>query len=307
MITGVGGFVGRALAAALTAAGHVVSGTSRSDSTKVEGVSVHRIPDIGGDVEWSPLLDGIDAVVHLAAQVHAATDEATHVRVHVDGTRRLARAAVVAGVRRFVFLSTVKVHGEETAPGTSVTEADDPQPVDAYGRCKWEAERMLAGLAGIETVILRPPLVYGPGAGANFAALMRLCASGLPLPFAAIDNRRSVIHIGNLVDAIGLVLTAAAAAGGTFLLSDGEPVSTPALVRGIAAALGRPARLFALPPGWLRVGAALVGRGAEAARLTGSLVVDDSLIRARLDWRPPYTMADGLAATAARDEGIGKT
>ena len=303
MITGVGGFIGRALAAALVAAGHTVSGTSRRAATAVAGVSVHQIADIGGDVDWAHLVDGIDAVVHLAAQVHAAADDATHVRVNVDGTGRLAAAAAAAGVTRFVFLSTVKVHGEATAPGMSFTEADDPRPEDAYGRSKWEAERLLAGVSGIETAILRPPLVYGPGVGANFATLMRLCASGLPLPFAAIDNRRSLVHVGNLVDAIVLVLTHADAVGGTFLLSDGEPVSTPALIRAIATARGRPARLFAVPPGWLRVGAALVGRGTDGARLTGNLVVDDSLIRSRLGWRPPHTMADGLAAMVAADRG----
>jgi UDP-glucose 4-epimerase len=299
LITGVRGFIGRALAPLLVADGHDVSGTSRDSAAQVDGVILHPVADLGREMDWAPVFQGVDAVVHLAAQVHTAADEATHMRVNAEGTQALAEAAAAAGVRRFVYLSTVKVHGEETPPGAAFAEDDPPRPEDAYGRSKWAAEQALVGVSGLQTVILRPPLVYGPGVGANFAALLRLCDRGIPLPFGAIDNRRSLVYRGNLVDAIRLSLIHENAPGCTFLVSDGSPVSTPDLVRAIRAAQGRTPGLIPLPGGVLRAAAALAWRSAAADRLIGSLAVDDSLIRQRLGWQPPFAMADGLAATVA--------
>jgi nucleoside-diphosphate-sugar epimerase len=203
-------------------------------------------------------------------------------------------------VRRFVFVSSVKVNGEERA--AAYTEADTPMPEDAYALSKWEAEqglRQIAAATGLEVVILRPPLVYGPGVGANFLALMHAVARGIPLPLGAINNRRSLIFVGNLADAILCCLEHPVAAGKTFLVSDGEDVSTPALVRRMAAALGGPARLVALPMPVLRAAAALAGKSALATRLLDSLTVDGTAIRHTLGWSPPFTLDEGLRETAA--------
>jgi len=212
--------------------------------------------------------------------------------VNVEGTRRLAEKAAAAGARRFVYLSSIKALGEETH-GLALNGTEVPAPKDAYGRAKLEAERALAEVArrtGLEVVILRPPLVYGPGVKANFLALMRAVDRGWPLPLASVRNRRSLVYLGNLVNAIGRCLEAPEAAGKTYFVSDGEPVSTPELVRALARALGRPARLLAFPPsvlGWI----------PSAPRLTRSLEVDDSAIRRELGWVPPFTFEEGIRLT----------
>lgn len=219
---------------------------------------------------------------------------------NTDATLNLARQAAHAGVRRFVFISTIKVNGE--GRNEPYREADEAAPEDAYAISKWEAEQGLWRIAretGLEVVVLRPPLVYGPGVKANFRALLRLVARGWPLPLGAIDNRRSLLYLGNFVDAIARCLEHPDAAGQTFLIDDGAALSTPELVRSIAAAMHRPARLLAVPPGLLSFGGALLGRRAAVARLTGSLWLDAALIRTRLGWCPPYTLAQGLAATCA--------
>lgn len=220
---------------------------------------------------------GCDVVVHLANIAHTAASAADLHRVNVEGTAAQARAALATGARRFVYLSSIKA----------------AQPDDSYGRAKLAAEQVLAGIPGLEVVVLRPPLVYGPGVKANFLALVGAISRGWPLPFAGIENRRSLIYVGNLCDAIICCLHAAQAAGKTYSVSDGTPLSTPQLCRALGAALGRPARLFLLPPALLE----LLG-GDRARRLTRSLVVDDSAIRTELGWRPPYTFEEGLRATA---------
>jgi nucleoside-diphosphate-sugar epimerase len=220
-------------------------------------------------------MPGAQAVVHLANIAHAKAPEAELRRVNVDGTLAKAREAAAAGVRRFVYLSS-----------SLATEADD-----RYGRSKLAAEQGLAAVQGIEVVILRPPLVYGPRVKANFLALLRAVARGVPLPLAAIDNRRSVVYVGNLVDAIVRCLDAPHAVGKTFGVADGAPISVTDLCRRIGQALGRPARLFAFPP-------ALLDLAPPLRKLTRSLVVDDSALRDELDWRPPYTMDEGLRETA---------
>jgi nucleoside-diphosphate-sugar epimerase len=225
---------------------------------------------------------------------------AAYLRVNAEGTERLARSAAACGVSRLLFLSSVKVNGEQTGDHP-YTEDDLPRPEDAYGASKRDAEQALARVAaetGLETVVLRPPLVYGPGVKANFLRLMDYVARGVPLPLGAIANRRSLIYVGNLAHAIVTALDAPPAAGHTYLVSDGEDVSTPELVRMIAQALGVKPRLLPVPLAVLGVAAAIAGQRADLARLTGSLQVDSSRIRRDLAWRPPFTLAQGLELTA---------
>ena len=311
LLTGAAGFVGCATGAHLVASGHVLTAAVRTLPQTPLPYHAAQITAIGGlesFADWPALLTGVDVVVHLAARVHvmrdAAADPLAQYRaVNVDGTLNLARQAAAAGVKRFVFVSSIKVNGEERA--VAYSEADTPQPKDDYARSKWEAEQGLrqiataTGLEGMEIVILRPPLVYGPGVGANFLALLRAVARGVPLPLGAINNQRSLIYVGNLVDAMLRCLEHPAAAGQTFLVSDGETVSTPELVRRMAAALGRPTRLVALPVPLLRAAAMLAGKSALAIRLLDSLSVDDTSIRRDLGWTPPLTLDEGLRETAA--------
>lgn len=308
LLTGAAGFVGCATGAHLVASGHVLTAAVRTLPQTPLPYHAAQITAIGGlesFADWPALLTGVDVVVHLAARVHvmrdAAADPLAQYRaVNVDGTLNLARQAAAAGVKRFVFVSSIKVNGEERA--VAYFEADTPQPKDDYARSKWEAEqglRQIAGETGLEVVILRPPLVYGPGVGANFLALLRAVARGVPLPLGAINNQRSLIYVGNLVDAIRCCLEHPAAAGRTFLVSDGENVSTSDLIRRMAAALGRPARLVALPVPLLRAAATLAGKSALVTRLLDSLSVDDTSIRRDLGWSPPFTLDEGLRETAA--------
>jgi nucleoside-diphosphate-sugar epimerase len=300
LVTGATGFVGRALVPALQRQHEVAAACRRAGGS--EGVAWHAVGEIGPDTAWRDALSGVDAVVHLAAHVHqdATADPADFHRVNAAGTRRLAEAAWQEGVKRLVFLSSIKVNGEAKA-GAPFREDDPPQPEGPYAVSKWAAEQALAEIAasgGPESIILRPPLVYGPGAKANFRALTRLCGLGVPLPLGAIDNRRSLLYLGNLVAAIERALAAPAGTGArTYLLRDGEDVSTAELVRRIGRALGRPARLVRVPPSWLRLALRAVGRGAAADRLLGSLTVDDSRFRRDFAWEPPYTMEQGLAIT----------
>jgi UDP-glucose 4-epimerase len=302
LVTGASGFVGTALCRGLLARGHSVRAVVRGASAPpADSPGLHRVavPDIAGAIDRHVLLEGIDVVVHLAAVAHRAAADASEIRrVNVEGAIRLADAASGL-VRRFVFLSSVKVHGEDSG-NASYTEVDAPLPEDIYGRTKLEAERALTGIAergGMELMVLRPPLVYGPGVKANFLRLLSWVASGLPLPLASVRNRRSLIYVGNLVDAIARCAEHPAARG-PFLVSDGETVSTPELVSRIARALERPAWLVPAPPALLRVAGMIAGRRDEIRRLTGNLAVDASKARQHLDWRPPHTLDEGLAETA---------
>ncbi len=224
---------------------------------------------------------------------------AAYRQVNVEGTECLARQAAAKGVQRLVFLSSVKVLGEET--DVPYSEQNLPGPQDPYGVSKLEAENILQQIAeetGLEVVIIRPPLVYGPGVKANFRKLLGMIQRGLPLPFAGINNRRSLIYLGNLIDVIITCATHPKAAGNTFMVSDGEDISTPELIRRIAHALGVSARLFPVPLSLMRLAGKLVGRSAAVNRLTGSLTVDSSKIRRELGWEPPFTMEEGLRETA---------
>jgi nucleoside-diphosphate-sugar epimerase len=263
------------------------------------------VGDIGPNTDWRTALEGVSGVVHLAARTHVLRETATdplakYRQVNVSGTERLARSAAAGGVRRLVFVSSVKVNGERTGE-RPFTEDGAPRPEDAYGVSKWEAEQALSRIAaetGLEVVVLRPPLVYGPGVKGNFLRIMSLVARGMPLPLGAIDNRRSFIYAGNLAGAIVQALDAPQATGRTYLVSDGEDVSTPELVRGIARALGVKPRLPSFPLAALGLVATLAGRRAEFARLTGSLQVDSSRIRRELGWEPRCSLARGLEETA---------
>ncbi|NIU05472.1 MAG: SDR family oxidoreductase [Gammaproteobacteria bacterium] len=305
LVTGATGFVGRALCRELLRRGHTVVAAVRREAELPDGCETRLVAEIGPDTDWSATLVGIDAVAHLAARVHvmrasAADELAAYRRTNVEGTLRLARAAAQAGVERFVFLSSIKVMGE-VSPHGPLTEADPPRPQDPYAVSKLEAERGLSEVAGryaMGLVILRPPLVYGPGVKGHFHSLLRLVDRGVPLPLGAIDNRRSLLYLGNLADAIGLCLSHPAAPGKTFLLRDGEDLSTPDLVRRLAAALGRRSFLFSFPPSWLLPMARALGRGGQAERLLGSLCLEDRPIRQELGWPPPFTVQDGLRETA---------
>ena len=302
LVTGANGFVGRALCAELAASGYEVVPAVRRKSGLPHEVSVGNLD---ASTNWTAALTRCDAVVHLAARVHQTGDDSSNAMalyraVNTDATLGLARQAAQAGVKRFVFISTVKVNGE--GRDEAYRETDPPAPEDSYAITKWEAEQGLQQIAqetGLEVVILRPPLVYGPGVRANFKRLMRGVERGWPLPLGAIANRRSLLYLGNFVEAIRVCVEHPAAAGQTFLLDDGRPVSTPELIRGLAQAMGRPAHMLPVPPRVLRLVGAMIGKRAAMARLTGSLFVDSSYIRSRLAWVPPYTLQQGLAATVS--------
>lgn len=304
LVTGASGFVGSALCAHLAGRGFAARRAVRSLSTGVNG-DIVTIDEIGPKTEWEAALSSVNAVIHLAARVHTLRDTTAdslveYRRVNLEGTRHLALAAARKGVSRLVFLSSIKVNGD--ASSRALTESDLPNPEDPYGISKREAEDALHEIAartGLEVVILRPPLVYGPGVKANFLRMLRWVDRGIPLPLASLNNRRSLVYVGNLVDAIVKCLEHPSAAGETFLVDDGEPVSTAQLLREIGAALDRPARLLPMPPAVLRIAATLIGRGDDAARLLGDLVVDGSHLRRKLGWQPPFTRQEGLAATAA--------
>lgn len=261
------------------------------------------VGEVGPDTDWSRALDGVSSVVHLANLAHEMHGQAPLARyreVNLEGSRNLAWQASAAGVTRLVYLSSVKVLGERT-PARAFDELSAANPSDVYAQSKWQAEQALrevAGQTGLEVAILRPPLVYGPGVTANFLRLMKLVARGLPLPLGAATNRRSLVFVGNLTSAIAACLDHPAAAGKTFLVSDGEAISSADLVRRLASALGVPARLLAVPQSLLRAVAALIGKGDEAGRLLDSLEIDDSLLRNELTWSPPYSVAEGLGITA---------
>jgi nucleoside-diphosphate-sugar epimerase len=305
LVTGATGFVGTTLIARLVNDRRFdVRGAVRREASALPaGVERIAVGDLTPEVDWQHAVAGADAVVHLAARVHvmreAAADSLEEFRrVNVEGSLNLARQAAVAGVRRLVFLSSVKVNGEM---GT-FTEADIPAPEDAYGISKLETElglRRIAAETGMEVVIIRPPLVYGPGVKANFQALIRAVARGIPLPLGAIENRRSLVALDNLVDSILTCIGHPAAANETFLVSDGEDLSTTDLIRRLARAMGRPARLIPVPAAVLMAGASLLGKREVAQRLLGSLQVDISKALRVLGWVPRVSVDEGLRRAVA--------
>lgn len=306
LVTGASGFIGRELCRELTRRGHAVRAAVRANAARVEApADLVEIGDISGHVDWDAALEGIDCVVHLAARVHVMRDTAADPlgafrAVNVEATRALAEAAVRRGVRRFVFVSSIKVNGEITHDRPFRPD-DPPAPQDAYGRSKLEAESALAEVSarhGLEVVVVRPPLVYGSGVGGNFLRLMRLIDAGMPLPLRGIDNCRSLVCSRNLVDALIACTSHHNAAGETFLVSDGEDLSTAELVKRLAHALGRPARLICVPRMLLESAGRLTGRSAEIERLISSLRVETDRIRSQLAWTPPFSVEEALAETA---------
>ena len=304
LVTGATGFVGRALCARLTASGAEVVPAARNKYGLPNEVV---IGNLSASTNWRPGLTGCDAVIHLAARVHVMEDVAQgslalYRDTNTEATFNLARQAADAGVKRFVFISSIKVNGEFTEVNRPFTSEDVPAPEDPYGVSKHEAEQLLRQIAaetGMEVVIIRPPLVYGPGVKANFAAMMRWLARGVPLPLAAVtENRRSLVALDNLVDLIASCLHHPAAANQTFLVSDGEDISTAELLKRMGAAMGQPARLFYMPPALLKLGATLLNKPGIYQRLCGSLQLDISKTRQLLDWTPPMSVDDGLCRAA---------
>ncbi len=304
LVTGPTGFVGRTLCAQLAAVGHEVWGAvRRTVADPGDRIRYVMVGEIRGDTDWTAALAGVDCVIHLAARVHVLgeTEANSHLYFETNehGTRSLAVAAAAAGVRRLIYLSSVKVNGEVSV-GRPFAPEDAPQPADAYGRSKWLAEcRILetAQKSGMQSVIIRAPLVYGPGVRANFLRLMRWAESPWPLPLGAVDNQRSFVSVWNLCELLTHALACPAAAGRTWMVSDGEDLSTIELVRRIARAMGRHVRILPVPPVVLRACGALVGRGAEVQRLCSSLTVDISGTRRELNWSPPVATNEALRRT----------
>lgn len=308
LVSGANGFVGTALCAALRARGQSVTAACRGGGAQQVGVG-----ELDGATDWSAALAGCDRVIHLAARVHVMDDVsadpmAAYRIVNVDATMALARQAAAHGVRRFVFVSSVKVNGEATA-GRAFGAADTPAPCDPYGQSKLEAElalRRFAQASAMELVIVRPPLVYGPGVKANFQNLLRLVKSGVPLPFGRVRNRRSMVSLDNLVDLLMVCADHPGAAGHTFMVSDGNDLSTPGLVALIGRAFGRVPLQLPVPVRAMALAARLAGRGALADRLFGSLQVDIAPTTAALGWTPPFSAEAGIEKTVAHFLASGK-
>ncbi|MDX5991173.1 UDP-glucose 4-epimerase family protein [Ectopseudomonas alcaliphila] len=309
VLTGANGFVGRHLADTLMFRGFDFLALSRVSCTA--DYPILTIESLGNVDAMKAALSGYSVVIHTAARAHVMQDSvsdpiAEYRRVNTQITLDLAKAAVAAGVRRFIFISSIKVHGEATALGSPYRASDTLMPDDPYGMSKLEAEQglmKLAGETGLEVVIIRPPLVYGPGVKGNFASLIKLMSKGLPLPLGAIDNKRSLVGIDNLVDLIIRCIDHPAAANQVFLAGDGEDLSTTELLRGVAEAIGRPAHLIPVPAALLSLGATLLGKRAVAQRLLGSLQVDISKARELLGWEPPVSVKEGLRR-CVRDSSV---
>lgn len=315
LITGANGFIGKALCRTLLAQGIHVRAVVRSDEKARELRSIFTssvfecriLGDMTMSTDWSNILKDVDAVVHLAARVHQADADAPdhngkYQNLNVVSTQHLANASVTAKVKRFLYLSSIGVNGRVTN-SKPFTEIDTPNPHNTYALSKWQAEQALQEVSNrsdLKITILRPPIVYGKGVKANFQSLLKLVQSGLPIPLASVKNQRSLVYVENLVDAIITCLRREEAAGRTYLVSDAEVVSTPDLIRQIAAVLGKAPRLLPFPLGLLRFGATLMGKGSMVDRLVESLVMDCSKINKELGWVPPYTLQDALQ----RDFGL---
>ena len=308
LVTGASGFVGVRLCARLAAEGYRVKAALRrvghESAALAPAAERVAVGDIDASTDWQNALEGVEIVVHLAARAHVMRDTASdplaeYRRVNVSGSAALAQAAAAAGVGRLIYMSSIKVNGEATI-GTPFREDMAPAPEDAYGRSKWEAEQSLGEIAqrtGLGLSVLRPPLIYGPGVKGNIARLLGWIARGRPLPLGSIDNRRSLVYLENLIDAI-LALMRHPAPGRTYLVCDAHDLSTPQLIRALARGLDRPPRLYAFPPSLLRLVGACTGQRDAVDRLTGSLQIDISKIGHELNWRPEHDPEEGLFLTA---------
>ena len=314
LITGATGFVGSRLAGFLSAQFPEMelrlAVRHRPDELEVPGVlpvgSIEVVGDINPHTNWTDALDGVDVVIHLAARVHVMNDVALdpleeYRNANTLATIHLAQEAAKAGVKRFIYLSSIKVNGEETLPGQSYSEDSAPAPIDPYGVSKWEAElglEKICAQTGMQFVIIRPPLIYGPGVKANFQKLMGLVAKGMPLPLGATHNQRSMLALDNLVSFITKAMTNPLAANQRFLLSDGEDISTTKLLKLIAKGMGKSIWLVPVPAFILRAAAQVFGASASADRLLGSLQIDSSKARQLLKWQPPLSVEEGIAIAA---------
>lgn len=307
LLTGASGFVGRALSLRLIELGVKLICAVR-EPFSLPDAQMEVILDINEKTDWSRCLAGIDTVIHVAARVHVMQEVsgdplAEFRRVNGAGTLNLAKQAVESGVKRFIFLSSIKVNGEETINGVKLTEKDIPNPQDAYGVSKYEAELGLFQIAkdtGLEVIIIRPPLVYGPDVKANFASMLRWVYSWVPLPFGAVKNKRSFVYLGNLISLIICCIEHPDAANEIFFVSDGDDLSISELLNACAKALGKRSLLFSVPPVVLMLLASMFGKRATAQRLLGSLQVDISKSKERLGWIPPISVNDGLKETVRR-------
>lgn len=305
LVTGANGFIGTQLSETLAKSGHQVCDTARSIAANRSTTREMTTCDLESADNLDHLTTGCDAIVHLAGRAHVmsdnpATSESLYVSANVDVTRRLAQSAARTGVKRMILMSSVKVNGESTSIDTPFTSRDIPNPRDPYGRSKALAEKALwdvASTSGLEGVVIRPPLVYGPGVRANFASLIGIVDRGIPLPLGSIQNKRSFVSVDNLIDCITTALQSSNAAGQTFLVSDGQDLSTPELIRAIASALHKSPLLFPFPPTLLKLAATTAGKRSAYDRLCGSLTVDIAVTKQKLSWTPPFTVQDSLQRT----------
>ncbi len=304
LVTGASGFVGQGLCHELVRKGVKVHAVVRDQSRAPLGTQSIIIKDLREPVEWDAMLQGIDVVFHLAGLAHQVrhgktTTSATQLDVmrtyNVTPTRYLAQASARVGVKRFVYVSSVKVNGDRTVH-TPYGEEDSPAPEDAYGQSKFEAEQAVRE-TDLDWVVVRPPLVYGPGVKGNFLSLLKMCGSAMPLPFARLDNQRSFVYLPNLIDGLLTCATHPQAARQTFLVCDGQDVSVSTLIRMVRQAMLRPARLWHIPPVVLKILLSSLGRAEAWQRLAGSLQVNDQKIRNMLEWKPPYGLREGLQQT----------
>jgi nucleoside-diphosphate-sugar epimerase len=308
LVTGGQGFVGKALAFGALSKGFKVRVSSRQTlNGSPSNFEFAQVAELGPTTDWSAALQGVATVVHCAGRAHVMSDTvadplAVFRAANRDGTLNLAQQAVNAGVKRFVFISSIGVNGSQTAVGKPFSETDQSKPHNAYALSKWEAEQSLMQIAaetGLDVVIIRPPLVYGCNAPGNFGTLMRAVQRGWPLPLGAVHNQRSLVALDNLVDFIVTCITHPQAANQTFLVSDGQDLSTTELVRGMAQAAGVPARLLPVPVWALQAGATFLGKGESVQRLCGNLQVDISKARNLLGWVPPVSVSEGLRRAMA--------
>ena len=305
LVTGATGFIGTQLSETLAKSGHEVRNTARSVAPNSSATRETVTCDLESADNLDHLTTGCDAIVHLAGRAHVmsddpATSESLYVSANIDVTRKLAQSASRTGVKRMILMSSVKVNGESTSLDTPFTSQDAPNPQDPYGRSKTQAEQALwdvTSTSELKGIVIRPPLVYGPGVRANFASLIGIVNRGIPLPLGSIHNKRSFVSIDNLIDCIATALQSSNAAGQTFLVSDGNDLSTPELIRSIASALHKSPMLIPFPPALLKLAATTAGKRGAYDRLCGSLTVDIALTKQNLSWTPPFTVQDSLQRT----------
>ena len=305
LVTGANGFIGTQLSENLAHSGHQVRNTARSLATNRSTTREMITCDLESADNLDHLTTGCDAIVHLAGRAHVmsdnpATSESLYLSANVDVTRRLAQSAARTGVKRMILMSSIKVNGESTTIDSPFTSQDIPNPQDPYGRSKTQAEQVLWNVAStceLEGVVIRPPLVYGPGVRANFASLIGIVNRGIPLPLGSIHNKRSFVAIDNLIDCVATALQSSNAAGQTFLVSDGQDLSTPELIRAIASSLHKSPMLIPIPTALLKLAATTAGKRNAYDRLCGSLTVDIASTKQKLSWTPPFTVQESLQRT----------